>query len=107
MADVMTNAKLKESIDKERYFYIDLISRRATLFLDEADKVGLPVLPYKSGFFVTVPTNTASKISYELKQQDIFILPLEKGLRIAICAIPTFQLHGLAGKINEVLNNCY
>lgn len=104
MADVMNNTALRDSIDKERNFYVELITKRAALFLDEADQVKLPVLPYKSGFFVTIPAKEPLKIANKLKQQNIFVLPLEKGLRIAICAIPTFQIHGLAGKIKKVMN---
>jgi aromatic-amino-acid transaminase len=105
MADVMNNAALRDCIDKERKCYVELITKRASLFLAEADKVKLPVLPYKAGFFIAVPAKESVKVADRLKQQNIFVLPLEKGLRIAICAIPTFQIHGLAGKIKEAMNS--
>lgn len=104
LIDVMKNPALRESIDKDRNFYIDLLAKRAKVFLTESSEVNLPITPYKSGFFVTVPTTDPLKVANKLKTDNIFLLPMEKGLRIALCAIPTSQIYGLARKIVEAMD---
>ena len=87
---------------------IKLLNKRAELFLKQAKECGLPVYPYKEGFFVTVKVEdneTLNKYDEELHKIDIFGVPFNKGLRIAICGIPLQKIDGLAYKLKEVLDD--
>lgn len=81
--------------------------RRAQLFMKEAGEINLPVCPFDSGFFVTVPTVKAEDVAAKLREQDLFVVPLgdgaNAGLRIALCAIPEEKITGVPQKIKAAL----
>ena len=81
---------------------------RANLFNKEAAEVNLPVCPFDSGFFVTIPTPKAEELAAELRKQDIFMIPLgsgdNAGLRVALCAIPEEKITGVAAKIKAAMD---
>ena len=56
--------------------------KRAELFLKEARAIALPVCPFDSGFFVTVPTEKAEEVAAELRKSDLFVVPLGEKLAI-------------------------
>lgn len=93
--------ELKIELDKS----IKLLKRRSDIFINESKDIGLKILPYKSGFFITIPFKKGidSKVSLELEKKNIFALVMEEGIRIAICSIPSHKFKGLASKIKEVL----
>ncbi|KJS19038.1 MAG: aminotransferase [Clostridiaceae bacterium BRH_c20a] len=95
------NPELMDQVNKEREEFRLSLENRARTFLDEAKEVGLEVCPYHSGFFITVPTSKPDEIGLKLQDDNIFIVPLGRGLRIAVCAIPAEKLSGMATKIKE------
>lgn len=103
LADVMTNPDLKQKIDNERNAYTKLIKNRSDIFLQEAQEVGLQILPFKAGFFITVPAEDPKAVADKLVESNIFVVPLQKGLRFAMCSMPTNQIAGLAAKTKEAL----
>lgn len=103
LADVAGNPALKASIDAERNGYSKLLQDRAKIFLQEAAAVGLPTLPYNAGFFITVPAQDPKAVAEKLVQHNIYVVPLKKGLRFAICAIPLKKIPGLANHTKEAL----
>lgn len=104
MATIYNDTTLLQSIKQERTNSMAIIAERADFFMGEAAAVGLDVLPYRGGFFITVPTDDPDSVSKQLGQKNIFLVPLSGGIRIAICAIPKRQIKGLATAIKEVLN---
>lgn len=75
------------------------LAQRADVFTSEAKEVGLTICPYHSGFFIYVPTKThadAEALTKKVAEKDIFVVPLGKGVRIAICAIDIRQIKGMA-----------
>ncbi|WP_288839839.1 aminotransferase class I/II-fold pyridoxal phosphate-dependent enzyme [uncultured Megasphaera sp.] len=87
------------SLEKERQQYFDLIRERADIFMNEADRCDLKYLPYVSGFFITVPMDNTQAVCDYLEKQNIFLVPLRKGIRVAVCSISKNKLKGLAEKI--------
>ena len=84
--------------------YCDKLKERADIFLNEAKEVNLDILPYKSGFFVTIPIGeTVDKVIEELESQNIFVIKFDKGIRIGICSVPKRKIVGLAKKIKEAI----
>jgi len=82
--------------------------KRAELFNQEAEAVGLPVCPFDAGFFVTVPTPKAEEVAAVLRDHDLFVVPLGEGanagLRVALCAIPEEKIHGIPKLMKEALD---
>lgn len=98
LADANANPQLKATIDQERKSYYDLMVKRAEIFLKEAAEVGLGTLPYRGGFFITVPAANPREAAAKLEKENIFVVPLAKGLRFAICAMPVHKMPGVATK---------
>ena len=103
LADVYKNPELKAKIDVERAFFSDLMKQRADIFLKEAREVGLKTLPYSTGFFITVPAPDPRAVTGKLVLDNIYALHLKKGVRFAICSIPSHKIPGLAAKTKEAL----
>lgn len=107
-SDIILDEEKSKSLEEERKYYVRLIKERADIFIKEAKEVGLDILPYKSGFFLTIPINEITqKVSEILIRKNIFTIVLEKGIRIAVCSTPKCKVKGLARKIKESINESY
>lgn len=99
------NEELNQQVSEERRIYVDLVVKRAGVFVEEAKAVGLEILPYCGGFFVSVPAENADAASMYLREKySVYIAALEKGIRIAVCSLPVAQVEGLAAKVKEAID---
>ncbi len=105
MANIYKEAGLLTQLDRERSYYVGLLQQRATVFTEEAKTAKLKCLPYSGGFFLSVPTANPTGVSKLLRQNNIFAVPLAKGLRIAVCAVPINKMQGLAAKVTEAIGS--
>jgi len=92
---------LLSHVQQERDEFVKIIEQRATIFIEEAKQAQLETLPYLSGFFLSVPTEKPEELCEKLDKEYIFLVPLDKGVRIAVCAIPTDKMTGLATAIKK------
>ena len=98
-------AKLKEdnsiqtALENEREELHKMVQRRAEVFVKEAKACGLNFLPYKGGFFISVPADDPVAICNKLHEDNIFAVPLKLGIRIAACSISFEKMKGVAGKL--------
>ena len=104
-SDIMLDSEKYRKLKGERMEYVKLVKERAEIFIKEANEVELNILPYKSGFFLTVPTyESTSDVADILLQKNIYTIVLDKGIRIALCSIPKNKVRGLAKKIKESID---
>lgn len=104
-AKIMTNPELKERFLKEKDSYMKLLIDRANLFINEANHVGLKYLPYKSGFFVTLPVGqNVDKVMEDLESKNIFVIKFNDGIRIGLCSVPLYKIVGLAKRIKDSID---
>ena len=103
MANIVADIAKFKAYEDERNCYYQLIRDRADIFKQEAAQVGLPMLPYRGGFFITIPTDSANAICEELKKEHIYVIALANGIRVAACGIPKFQMTGLAENIYNAM----
>ena len=102
LVDIMSDPATKEQIDREREAARLMLAKRAEMFVKEAKEVGLHILPYQSGFFITVPAKDTAGLADKLAQRNIFVIPLARAIRFAISAVPTRQVPGLATAAKEL-----
>ena len=88
---------------QEQAEYFQLIHERADIFMKEAADVGLRMLPYRAGFFISIPTAYAKEVCECLHEDNIFLVPLKAGIRIAVCAVPKRKMKGMAQKIYQAM----
>lgn len=108
----MDNFTYVTSVDKEAYLkekakYVALLKQRSDIFLNEAKDVGLPVYPYKEGFFVTaaVPDNAVRDRYHEaLMREQIYTVKVNHGIRVAVCSLNVKHCYGLAKRMKDIWN---
>lgn len=103
MADIYQDKSLLSQTEQERSEYYALIRRRADIFMREAQEVNLHMLPYIAGFFITIPADNPEAVCEKLHDDNIFAVPLAKGIRIAVCAIPSNKITGMAASIAKAI----
>ena len=104
MVRICSDPEKVNELDAERAEYFTLIKERAELFMKEADACGLTYLPYMSGFFITIPLTGAQAVADDLEKEHIFLVPLDKGIRLAVCSVSKKKIQGLAAKIKAALD---
>ena len=73
---------------------------------EEAKKVGLDIVPFSAGFFVTVPCSDPDALAEELKKKNAFVIPLATGgIRISVASSSEAKCRKLPGLIKEAMEN--
>jgi aromatic-amino-acid transaminase len=104
MAMICADKALYAQVEEERAGFYQLIKRRADIFSQEAAAANLTMLPYSGGYFLTVPATCPDAVVEKLNAENIFAVALGKGIRIAVCAVPTEKIKGMAGKIKIAID---
>lgn len=94
---------LLEKVNAEREVLRRMLNYRAAVFLEEAEEVGLVPMPYRSGFFISVPTPDPEGLTALLAEKQIFVVPMDLGIRIAISGIPARKISGVAAAVHASL----
>lgn len=103
MANICKDPDKVAELDAERAKYFKLIKERADIFMKEASACGLKYLPYLSGFFITIPMEGAQKVCDFMEKENIFLVPLSNGIRLAVCSVSKSKITGLAAKIKAAI----
>ena len=90
---------------KERDESVEMLRKRTSLFINQANECGLVTYPYTEGFFVTIKVEDLSKrdeIHARLMENHIYTIKVNKGIRVGLCSIPLNKIDGLAKKIKDL-----
>ncbi|MCP5052064.1 MAG: pyridoxal phosphate-dependent aminotransferase [bacterium] len=77
------------------------LRKRADVFMTHIDKS--LITPYKNGFFVSIRSAKPKEDVEALKKENIFLVPIPNGIRVAFCSIEEEQMERLATTINRVI----
>jgi aromatic-amino-acid transaminase len=80
-----------------------MMRHRAEVFAKEAQAAKLNTLPYIAGFFLSIPAKNPGAVCNKLHDDNIFGVPLAKGVRIALCALPSAKIAGMPAKISAAI----
>ena len=103
LATIYNDQALRAEIEQERAKYYRLIQDRAAIFTKEAEQANLHMLPFRAGFFLSIPVKNSDAVCDKLHDDNIFAVPLAKGVRVAVCAVPTTKIVGMASKIKKAI----
>lgn len=84
---IFSNDELYNQAMAEQSFYKSILRRRAAAFVEEANKIGLKMVTYCDGFFISIPCDKPQEVSSRLMENNTFVVALGKGLRFAPCAV--------------------
>jgi len=104
MAMICADKELYAQVEQERAGYYQLIKGRADIFAQEAAAANLTMLPYSAGYFLSVPSTAPDAVVAKLNEENVFAVALAKGIRIAVCAVPTEKIKGMAGKLKKAMD---
>lgn len=105
IANIWESKEKVARIDRERKVFRDLLQKRGKTFEQEAKRLGLAVVPFKSGFFVCIACDNPADLSKMLEEKGAFVLPLRHGIRVSIAALSEEKCIRMAGLIGEILND--
>lgn len=103
LSNVYRDKELLGQVESEREQWRKVIETRAAVFMQEALAVGLQTLPYKAGFFISIPTDEPDAVVDRLNRKNLFAVALDKGVRLAICSIPSPKVPGMATTIAQAM----
>ena len=106
LTDIINDEKVGNPFYEEREHYVKLLRKRADVFLEKSREVGLELYPYKDGFFVCIPCKNPLEACEKLMKNNVFTIPLQTGLRFAVCAVSEDKCMVAPKKIKEVLAEC-
>jgi len=96
--------KLK-AYEAELHKYKNMLQDRADAFVKASEEIGLKILPYRDGFFISIPCKNAKAISDEMIKENLFLIPLEMGLRFAVCAVSKEKCKKAPALIKKAMDN--
>jgi aromatic-amino-acid transaminase len=99
LARICNDPALAARADRERAALASLLIERAGIFVREAKEAGLRILPYYGGFFITIPADDPKGLCQALAAEKIYLIPMSKGIRLAVCAVSKTRMSGLAARI--------
>jgi aromatic-amino-acid transaminase len=105
IAEIFNNEELKQNYLEEKNHYKIMLRKRADAFVESAEKCGLELVPYRDGFFVSIPCDKPYEASQALTEKNLFLVPLGKGLRFAVCAVAEDKCRRAPRLIKEVLDS--
>ena len=99
LARIFADQELFARVKAEREEYLSMLIRRGRAFMKAAEEVHLDTCPFDSGFFISVPCDRPDEAGALLQQDNIFTVPLGKGLRVSIASISEAQCAMLPAKM--------
>lgn len=103
IARIFSDDKLLARVTEERSQIRDMLLARGRAFEEEAAKVGLETVPFDAGFFISIPCENPDEISAKLEKEGIFLVPLEKGLRVSVASVSEERCRMIPAKIAEAM----
>ncbi|MBQ6654810.1 MAG: aminotransferase class I/II-fold pyridoxal phosphate-dependent enzyme [Erysipelotrichaceae bacterium] len=97
------------SLDQERQPYVELLRKRADVFISEAGRLGLPLYPYSDGFFCMLKIEDnplLERFHSALIERHIYAIKVAGGLRIALCSMDLDECQRLPQLLSDCLKEC-
>ncbi len=87
LSNIYADSNLLAKVTAERQNYCQMLVKRGKTFQKAANEIGLEIVPFDAGFFVTVPCANPDQVGLELQKEGIFTVPLGKGLRVSVACV--------------------
>lgn len=84
---IYNDESLLRLVDEERKQYRDMLLARGKAFEEASEKAGLKIVPFMSGFFVSIPCDRPDELCAALEKKDVFLVPMKLGVRVSVASI--------------------
>ena len=100
---IYSDPKLLEETNAERKHWRDMLLARGKAFESEAARIGLEIVPFRAGFFVTIPYEDSEALIAALGKKDIFLIPVDGGVRVSVAATSEDKCRKIPAVIKETM----
>lgn len=100
---LLTEPELRAAVSFDREIFIDLLAQRSATFEYALRAHDLVRPPYKGGFFTSVFVPEAAQVASVLRDEGVYVVPLEGAVRIALSAVRDTDLPRLAGALARAI----
>ncbi len=104
--ELFNKFSIKENYDQfkvDLHKINDLVQKRSESFITQAKAIGLKTHPFRSGFYTVVLTPKPDEDYLTLAKHHIFAVPMNGGVRFALCSLSLKEIDGLPQKIKTIL----
>ena len=95
--------ELLAETNAERKHWRDMLLARGRAFEAAASEAGLEIVPFRAGFFVTIPYKDPEALINALGQKDVFLIPVNGGVRVSVAAVAESRCRELPAIIKETI----
>jgi aromatic-amino-acid transaminase len=101
VVELFENKVLLNDYYRELDYWKIVLNERAKVFKKYINnKI---ITPYKNGFFISIKCSEPIKLTEQLKRENIFLVPQQNGVRVALCSVEQEKLLTLATTLNNIL----
>lgn len=84
---LLTDADVRTAAESERAALVRLLDERVAAFNAAARAAGLRFPRYDGGFFVTVFAKDADAAARRMREEGVYVVPVEGAVRLGLCAV--------------------
>ena len=100
---IYADEKLLAEVEAERAAARDMLLSRGRAFERSAAECGLEIVPFSAGFFVTVPCSEPDALCDKLNEKNVFLIPLDRGVRVSVASSSEDKCRRLPAMIKEAM----
>ena len=99
ITELFRDDRLREAAIEQRARLTALVEERVEIFNRLAREVGLVFPRYEGGFFVSIFTPDPEAMAARMREDGVFVIPLQGAVRVALCATPAKDLPRLVDSL--------
>jgi len=88
----------------EKVRLTEILKQRRELFIAACNDMSVPINPTHDGFFAWLEHEDPKAIVESCALEQVYLVPLNGGVRIGLCAIPTDKIERVAQSLSNALN---
>lgn len=100
---IYNDPDLLAETNAERKHWRDMLLARGKAFETEAANIGLEIVPFRAGFFITIPYRDPEALCDALGKKDIFLIPVDGGVRVSVAAATEDRCRRMPAVIKETI----
>jgi aromatic-amino-acid transaminase len=103
-AELHSNPETASAWSDERYRLQGLLIERRNAFVNSCKELNVPINPTHDGFFGWLEHDDPESITEKCAADHVYLVPLQGGVRIGLCAIPLSSIHRVVETLQKALN---
>jgi aspartate/tyrosine/aromatic aminotransferase len=102
---IYSDETLLKAVEEERAAAREMLLARGRAFEEASKAAGLEIVPFRAGFFVTIPCDDPDGLCRKLEEKNVFLIPLDKGVRVSVASSSEAKCRRLPAIIKEAMES--